>query len=161
MIGTKELAELLRNEHDCDTCGFVNCKHDQCLMDVMAADAIENLQAENAALHKQIDNLTSAQAVMVKQFDEKLEELAQVRAERSWISVKDRLPDEDGRYLVTECVGNMLFLSMASYTHNYDGLEEHLLGRAMWYDCNSEYGDFEKTGITHWMPLPAPPEKEA
>lgn len=27
--------------------------------------------------------------------------------------------------------------------------------------CDSEYGDFEKTGITHWMPLPDPPEKEA
>lgn len=47
-----------------------------------AADAIENILAENAALRRQIDNLTSAQAVMVKEFEEKLEELAQVKAER-------------------------------------------------------------------------------
>lgn len=47
-----------------------------------AADAIEYLQTENAALQRQIDNLTSAQAVMVKEFEEKLEELAEIKEER-------------------------------------------------------------------------------
>lgn len=42
-----------------------------------AANIIENLQTENAALRRHIDNLTDAQAVMVKEFTEKLEELAQ------------------------------------------------------------------------------------
>lgn len=40
------------------------------------------LPAENAALRRMIDNLTSAQAVMVREFEAKLEELAKVKAER-------------------------------------------------------------------------------
>lgn len=47
-----------------------------------ATDRIMELQTENTALRRQIENLTSAQAAMVKEFDKKLEELAQVKAER-------------------------------------------------------------------------------
>lgn len=46
------------------------------------ADAFENLLTENAALRRHIDNLTDAQAVMVKEFTAKLEELEEVKAER-------------------------------------------------------------------------------
>ena len=47
-----------------------------------AADAIENLLTENAAIRRKIDNMTSTQAVMVKEFDKKMEELAKVKKER-------------------------------------------------------------------------------
>ena len=74
----KKLVEQLRGDTDCDSCGlFGECSHESCLLETKAADAIENLQTENAALRRHIDNLTSAQAVMVKEFTEKLEELAQ------------------------------------------------------------------------------------
>ena len=46
------------------------------------ADAFENIITENAALRRHIENLTDAQAVMVKEFTEKLEELEQVKVER-------------------------------------------------------------------------------
>lgn len=46
------------------------------------ADTFENLLTENAALRRLVDNLTDAQAVMVKEFTEKLEELEQVKKER-------------------------------------------------------------------------------
>lgn len=46
------------------------------------ADAFENIITENAALRRHIDNLTDAQAVMVKEFTAKLEELAEVKEER-------------------------------------------------------------------------------
>lgn len=49
---------------------------------IAAADAIENLLAETAALRRQIDNLTSAQAAMVDQFNTKLEELHETKSER-------------------------------------------------------------------------------
>ena len=79
-----EIVDALRCcvEEDCTRChvgyksGFL-CRDD---VDSKAADAIENLQTENAALRRQIDNLTDAQAVMVKEFTEKLEELDQVKA---------------------------------------------------------------------------------
>lgn len=125
-----------------------------------AADVIENLQTKNAALRRQIDNLTSSNAVIVKEFDKKLEELAEVKAERSWISVKDRLPECNGTFLVVENYCGGAFITTVMYTPKYDGFDKHLRGKAMWYDYDRECGDYEKTDITYWMPLPEPPEKE-
>lgn len=50
---------------------------------IAAADAIENLLTENAALRRMIGNLTSAQAVMVKEFEGKMEELHDSKSELS------------------------------------------------------------------------------
>lgn len=106
------------------------------------ADAFENIMTENAALRRHIDNLTDAQAVMVKEFTAKLEELAQVKAERSWISVKDRLPDEKQRVLVRcKTVGTTV-------------------GWRLWGEWMTDLGD-GGSEVTHWTPLPDPPGKEA
>lgn len=60
----------------CLGCGHEhNCGIHGCAVMRAAADAMENLQTENAALRRQIDSLTDAQAVMVKEFNKKLEEL--------------------------------------------------------------------------------------
>ena len=70
-----------------------------------------------------------------------------------WISVKDILPQNDGAYLV--------FLSRYQYIDicwfAKDG--EHELGgrKCVWYFCNSEFGNVATEHVTHWMPLPAPP----
>ena len=80
----------------CLGCGHEhNCGIHGCAVMRAAADAMENLQTENAALRRQIENLTSAQAVMVKEFDKKLEELAQVKAGLTGkeIAVPDALED--------------------------------------------------------------------
>lgn len=67
----------------CLGCGHEhNCGIHGCAVMRAAADAMENLQTENAALRRHIETLTSAQVVMVKEFTEKMEELAQVKAER-------------------------------------------------------------------------------
>ena len=65
-----------------------------------------------------------------------------------WISVKDRLPEED----MGACIV-------------YDGFRvqhaDHLIidGEHIWStpDC---YESEEIRGVTHWMPLPKPPEDE-
>ena len=73
-----------------------------------------------------------------------------------WINVKDRLPDKDGKYLV--CTKSFLgrFTRIISYTLNYDSPfeEEYLQGRAIWYNYDSEAGDYEVDNVSHWMPLP-------
>lgn len=51
-----------------------------------------------------------------------------------WISVKDRLPDKDGRYLVVE-----------DYSSKWVGV------------CSMRNGKFD-TDISHWMELPHAPE---
>ena len=67
----------------CLGCGHEhNCGIHGCAVMRAASDAMENLQTENAALRRTIDNLTSAQAVVLKEFEAKLEELAEVKAER-------------------------------------------------------------------------------
>lgn len=81
-----------------------------------------------------------------------------------WISVKDKLPDKDGSYLV--CVKSLFYygrcMSIVNYTLNYqyDDFNRDLIGRAIWYQYDSEYGDFERDDVTHWMPLPELPDEE-
>lgn len=144
----QKLVELLRSDHDCDTCGFMDCKHDICLMDAMAADAIENLQTENAALRRATDALTDAQVVMVKEFTEKLEELTEVKAGLSWISVKDRLPERTmppHDVLVYHDLNCGMYIDRAWYSREKNKWR-NVLGMNL--------------KVTHWMPLPEPPEKE-
>lgn len=57
-----------------------------------------------------------------------------------WTSVKDRLPDEKTRVLV--------FVPHSNRKIDIDGM----VGR-IWVRWNGR--------VTHWMPLPEPPEEEA
>lgn len=84
----EEIVKVLRGVsmdvfRTCEGCDLEeNCSVRGCAVLMEAADAIENLMTENAALRRTIDNLTSAQAVVLKEFEVKLEELAEVKAER-------------------------------------------------------------------------------
>ena len=62
-----------------------------------------------------------------------------------WISVKDRLPEKNGRYLVCE------------YGEAYSAEYEKNRPDSEWTDDYEGY--FMK--VSHWMPLPEPPEEEA
>ena len=55
-----------------------------------------------------------------------------------WISVKDRFPPKDGRYLIFGHGGNIV--TRMYYTHHDDCF-------------------FGRVVATHWMPLPEPPEE--
>lgn len=64
-----------------------------------------------------------------------------------WISVEDRLPEEDGKYLVARLEGNLYSISVRKFRKDVP-------------DRWSGYcGHWEKrtNGITHWMYLPEPP----
>lgn len=84
----EEIVKVLRGMamdvfRTCEGCDLEeNCSVRGCAILMAAADAMENLQTENAALRRTIDSLTSAQAVVLKEFEAKLEELAEVKAER-------------------------------------------------------------------------------
>lgn len=60
-----------------------------------------------------------------------------------WISVEDRLPENDVEILISRTDGE-IYLAV----HQDDG---------RWYD-SSEGSDVKF--ITHWMPLPLPPEND-
>lgn len=77
-----------------------------------------------------------------------------VQPEPEWISVKDRLPDESGTYLVyapTYCRGS------SSGLDNVRGVM-FARWRKHW---SIEVGYHKRPGcVTHWMPLPEPPKEE-
>ena len=59
-----------------------------------------------------------------------------------WIPVSERLPDVDE--LVIVCVGGVHVTPLRR--HKQDGFWQH------------EDGDIDEIIVTHWMPLPEPPE---
>lgn len=64
--------------------------------------------------------------------------------EPGWISVKDRLPEKPGRYLVCAKEGEReTHRTIAPFQRAF-----HLTGRMAYWK------------VTHWMPLPEPPKEE-
>lgn len=82
-----------------------------------------------------------------------------------WFDAKTNPPANDGVYL---CVNDFWHGKMKprcvvlSYTQNlasvdaYDFSDENRPG---WYEYSGEYGYVEIDTITHWMPLPEPPDE--
>ena len=64
-----------------------------------------------------------------------------------WISVKDRLPEESGYYLVFTDIGRIALLS---YSKKYRAFNAH----------DDSYSEEYMISVTHWMPLPNPPKGE-
>ena len=77
--------------------------------------------------------------------------------QRRWIPVTERLPDVDGNYIVTACdegcpCGEGIWYDTVVV------VAEYYRGSWTWIENGMEY---DLCGIiTHWMPLPEPPEKE-
>ena len=74
-----------------------------------------------------------------------------------WIDVHDRLPEKDGNYIVTACdegcsAGEGIWYSTVVV------VAEYYKGSWTWYDGGSEYS--LEGIVTHWMPMPEPPERE-
>lgn len=77
---------------------------------------------------------------------------AEAAVERDWISVTDRLPEDDGDVLAI----------VSGYPTPNITLEDVLVVAAFcegegWYI--GEYPDWDNPIITYWMPLPEPPKE--
>ena len=80
-----------------------------------------------------------------------------------WISVKDRLPQEDGSYLVTtNCFGNRQGINIRCFAKDGETVNKYDLAgqKYVWYFYDSEYGYVSTDSVTHWMQLPQPPKGE-
>ena len=84
-----------------------------------------------------------------------------------WISVKDRLPSEAGRYLVAYKLfdsdlawwNEVLSFSTDLYKmDNFDFPRKKYKGKSGFYKL-TECGFVENDKITHWMPLPENPKE--
>lgn len=89
-------------------------------------------------------------------------------AEMKWIRVEDRLPEDGGRYIVylrpfkdkTDMGFTLGDLAYPTEMH-FDK------GQMLWVDENESYNAVlsavntdTEYHVTHWMPLPEPPEEE-
>lgn len=78
-----------------------------------------------------------------------------------WTNVKDRLPDKSGTYLMYTESGDV-------FSAEYDSCADDDCCFGFWQEyfdgetLGCVGGEFEPVhGITHWMPLPEPPEEAA
>lgn len=113
-----------------------------------AADQLENQNAHIAALQQEIEKLQGqnkqlreAAALVAKESAELLE--------RRWIPVEERLPEDRSDVLVV------------AYWHERWGVYMGWCApeRAQW-SVHIGIGDRNDVAVTHWMPLPEPPEVE-
>ena len=66
---------------------------------------------------------------------------------QEWISVKDRLPEESGYYLVFENIGRSEVLPYSKKYKAFNAFDD-------------SYSESNVISVTHWMPLPQPPKGE-
>lgn len=81
----------------------------------------------------------------------------------NWIPVTERLPEEDGTYLVFEKhrYGTQTrTIHFAKDARKVDKYDFHRSWKKVWYEYDSEWGHYTIDDVTHWMPLPQPPKGE-
>ena len=133
----------------CMGCGHEhNCGVSGCAVMREAADRIVNQGTHIAALQQEIEKLRGqneqlreAAALVAKESAELLE--------RRWIPVEERLPEDRSDVLVV------------AYWHERWGVYMGWCApeRAAW-SVHVGIGDRSDIAVTHWMPLPEPPEVE-
>lgn len=133
----------------CIGCGHGhNCGVSGCAIMREAADRIANQSTHIAALQQEIEKLRGqneqlreAAALVTKESAELLE--------RRWIPVEERLPEDRSDVLVV------------AYWHERWGAYMGWCApeRAAW-SVHVGIGDRSDIAVTHWMPLPEPPEVE-
>ena len=166
---TSKLIETLRfcgdKESDCTACGRyddmgVDGGTNACMCDLMqkAADTIEALQAElrdEMHRHDRPQDFEVAEAQYLGGLEEKIADhlIANGVTVQEWISVDDRLPENDVMVIgYTPCDGFMF----VGYYH-----EEPKYDWKVWRIVTAMRSTkVMKKKVTHWLPFPKPPKGE-
>ena len=134
-----EIAELLRTVSvetgslTCLGCGYErSCGVHGCAIMHLAADALGNSERHVEALQKEIAGL-------------------RMQLPR-WIPVEERLPEYDARVLAFDMRAKNKYIGIWTREKDPDD------GNDCWFDSAGWWYAFDE--ISHWMPLPEPPEVE-
>lgn len=122
-----------------------------------AAQEIEKLQSENAELKNLLENGTRKDIVWVTrdelgELGDLREENAELKKQSQWISVDDELP-EVLQKVITSITNDSVEGLVSEAVHQMEGE----------FICVGEIASRRmrpSVGVTHWMPLPTPPEGE-
>lgn len=126
-------------------------------MNMIDKDAVLHMIDINTEPHAH-GEWDSGYNVALSEMREKIKQIPTIEAEpdNGWISVKDRLPENDGKYMVwykgEEDICEFDTDSQTfGYTYDdYDEMYSHLV-------C---WDDGMNKDVTHWQPLPEPPKGE-
>lgn len=88
------------------------------------------------------------------------ENLNNIPTEPVWIPCSERLPKEDGKYLVTiEWRDNHFIVETLYFVNDLSSVDEYAFAndkKPGWYEYDNEYGPNEVRGVIAWMPRPEP-----
>lgn len=78
-----------------------------------------------------------------------------------WIPTKYKYPKKDMRVLVTKDVFGVPMVALAAFTDNLHKLDPYdfadkKYNRPGFFNYDSEWGYYEVTNVTAWMPIPEP-----
>ena len=152
----------------CDGCGWENsCGARGCQIMREAADMLENDETYSGVLRDAIEKWKKAYGTLREKHSALLDQNGKLRdaaadvtrlaaeaaVERDWISVEDRLPEDDGDVLAI----------VSGYPTPNITLADVMVVAAFckgegWYI--GEYPDWDNPIITYWMPLPEPPKTD-
>lgn len=122
------------------------------ILGVSIYDTIEELEgARTIAESTWADGLYDAYKIIEEEVD-----AANVEPVRKWIPVTERLPENNGRYLVIHPLHNRMPWITVMYFGVPDGYDKGIC----FYIADDEWGDIPCDCVTHWMPLPEPPTEE-
>ena len=127
-----------------------------CSGDMQKDDVIYRQAAIDAAKELCL-HYTPTKSVKHPHIDFVVEELERLpSAHQRWIPCSERLPEANGRYLVTRGLNACGALWNRVYIINYTDLMGLKSGR-IWWDGNVGKSDFEQIAdVIAWMPLPKP-----
>lgn len=82
-----------------------------------------------------------------------------------WIPCSDKLPEKDGQYLVAHAPTGWMGVRNFSLEKSFDEVSENFYRvrihkHNVWWYMDDELYARVSTVITHWMPLPEPPEMD-
>jgi len=113
--------------------------------------AYRDLERKCEAL--EADYVISNRELLIKQVEinRQSARIAELEAERRWIPVSERLPEDGESVLIA------VDSAFAPYCHVYEAF--HHSAATQWATANGLYfHGVEYARVTHWMPLPEPPE---
>ena len=115
-----------------------SCKLAENIADDLIADGV-TVQDNRKISDELLEQLRNAPVTI-------LQEESTIEVMQEWISVKDRLPEESGMYIVTANDGHAQRVSFVQWQKK-NRMWNLTEARSYWR-------------VTHWMPLPEPPKGE-